>query len=698
MVKKIKICVMMIFIMPGFLYSQKLKFLHPYPTGITVNVVEAIDSLKAYFGGDRTILYTPDGGINWEYQWDGNSTIYSIDFPLKDAIGYAVGTNGLILKTMDGHNWDTLYSGVSSTLNCVFFINHQKGWVCGSTGTILKTEDGGNTWNNLSFGNYNFTNIWFCDPDTGYLITQNARVFKTTNGGLIWDSIASLSTPYLQAICFPENARIGYAVGTDLIAKTQDGGYNWVNLAPTQNVFYDVCFIKNDTGYVAGWYGKLIKTIDGGQTWQNMSFPYPSSTWWYSVDFLNSKIGFASGDYGRMMKTLDGQNWIGLTTVVTTVTLYRVKFINENVGYTCGWARSVYKTTNGGRNWQSLPLPPGEGQFFAGMDFLNENVGYVAGQCNLSTGTYNAYKTVNGQTWFPVNISNAAYTNFYSIEAVNDTLCFMGGINAILGAIIYKSTDGLNFSPVIYGFSAHVVRDIQFLNERLGFAVGGYLDEESFFLKTTDGGNTWNLYSTGTNYVLYSVYFVNKDIGFAVGGYLSNGVILKTTNGGLTWTPLNPPVQREWTGVYFIDSLRGYVTSYTWSNSILKTEDGGQTWELLYFPGSNALTDIEGRGDTLYICGYHGWVLKGEPEPVGINEKFSLEKPNFILPNLIKGTIKISPFDSKVKKIYLYDITGKRILEISSTSNHILNLKSGIYFIKIKKTEKETIQKFILLK
>ncbi len=95
--------------------------------------------------GTGAIAKTTDGGNNW------NSTIFSdplwsIDFPISGTsqIGYSVGDAGTILKTYDaGINWQQQNSGTSLKLNKVFLKDFDFGFAVGENGIILRTTTGG---------------------------------------------------------------------------------------------------------------------------------------------------------------------------------------------------------------------------------------------------------------------------------------------------------------------------------------------------------------------------------------------------------------------------------------------------------------------------------------------------------------------------------------------------------------------------
>jgi photosystem II stability/assembly factor-like uncharacterized protein len=82
---------------------------------------------------------------------------------------------------------------------------------------------------------------------------------------------------------------------------------------------------------------------------------------------------------------------------------------------------------------------------------------------------------------------------------------------------------------------------------------------------------------------LKAVNFVNENVGWAVGDF---GTIVKTVNGGEDWVLQKCNLTNDFYGVYFIDSVNGFVVgghprySSDLSGIILKTSNGGETWEI----------------------------------------------------------------------------------------------------------------------
>lgn len=115
-------------------------------------------------------------------------------------------------------------------------------------------------------------------------------------------------------------------------------------------------------------------------------------------------------------------------------------------------------------------------------------------------------------------------------------------------------------------------------SKNVGYIVGN----NGIILKTTNGGMTWAKLNSGVTRTLYSVFFLNEQLGFAGG---SSRTLLKTTNGGITWDSISvsiiPETGAAIYGIYFADSLKGWMIASTSSSGwILSTNDGGTSWKI----------------------------------------------------------------------------------------------------------------------
>lgn len=75
----------------------------------------------------------------------------------------------------------------------------------------------------------------------------------------------------------------------------------WQNPLPQGNPLNDIAVIDSNIAYAVGYWGTIIKTTDGGFTWDEKSLLIHNKL--NSVCFLNENIGWAVGDTGIIIKT-----------------------------------------------------------------------------------------------------------------------------------------------------------------------------------------------------------------------------------------------------------------------------------------------------------------------------------------------------------------------------------------------------------
>ncbi len=132
--------------------------------------------------------------------------------------------------------------------------------------------------------------------------------------------------------------------------------YEW-DLLPsnTQSLLNSVTFVDENIGWIAGLSGTLLKSTDGGNTWDKKIIGY--TTHFQRVQFTSNSIGWLAGQKSlqgspaTMLKTTDGGNtWSEIITGVTTI-ITSIAFINDNIGFITSVQGNIYKTTNSGQDW-----------------------------------------------------------------------------------------------------------------------------------------------------------------------------------------------------------------------------------------------------------------------------------------------------------------------------------------------------------
>ncbi|MCE7926740.1 MAG: hypothetical protein DYG98_27180 [Haliscomenobacteraceae bacterium CHB4] len=115
--------------------------------------------------------------------------------------------------------------------------------------------------------------------------------------------------------------------------------------------------------------------------------------------------------------------------------------------------------------------------------------------------------------------------------------------------------------------------DIFFIDSTLGWLV----TYTKGIFKTIDGGVTWfKVFDTDS--VLWGLFFLNSETGWAVGSNsnTTEARIFKTIDGGALWNQQNINSSERIEGIFFTDSLNGFVTAGC--DDYFKTTDGGDSW------------------------------------------------------------------------------------------------------------------------
>ncbi len=86
--------------------------------------------------------------------------------------------------------------------------------------------------------------------------------------------------------------------------------WRWLNPLPQGNPLYSVYFTDEDTGYVAGVGGTIIKTTDAGESWTILSSGTTNSL--YSIYFTDANTGYAVGVGGTILKNRDNLPYLTL--------------------------------------------------------------------------------------------------------------------------------------------------------------------------------------------------------------------------------------------------------------------------------------------------------------------------------------------------------------------------------------------------
>ncbi len=539
-------------------------------------VCAATDSVLYAVGSYQTILKSEDQGESW--------------FPLY-----------VKLKT-PGIN-------VTDWFNDVFFLNKNKGFIVADGGLLISTNDGGRSWKDTVFTTFlsgRLNSVTFVNDTLGFISGGSNFLYRTKNGGATWEKIDVDAIGFNMDITKVKfiNALKGFAVGGGgLVMKTTDGGNTWTGgSTPNPNSYVDLCFINSQVGFIASTNtdGLVTKTTDGGDSWNTEFISVTSGpSYCYSVatDPAGKRVLFGGGSstgYGGryILSTTDGGSSYQLLSGNGRSDFYTTYFLNDSTGYIAGDAGFCYKTSDYGESWKPLHIIPSLlANPSSNIFFIDEKYGFVSSD--------RIYKTTDGgDNWDLVDIPGGEQQVFPRSMYFFDTLT---GVVVDYGAIYRTVNAGASWSNVLT--SPSTFTDLCFTKSGKGYAVG----YDGKFFTSNDKGVTWNSFDLGSTDDLSCVYFYDNNLGF-IG--TADSMLYKTTNGGSSWTKINihDPVRMR--SIIFINDFTGYLMLHNDGSpsGIKKTKDGGLTWSFVSST-SESLSKFSGFKN-IYISGASGFILK----------------------------------------------------------------------------------------
>lgn len=240
-------------------------------------------------------------------------------------------------------------------------------------------------------GNYYFRNIEFLNENIGFIGTLNNVVLKTIDGGNNWLPITNI-TPNPPAICGLETigASTVYGCGAyftpAFVIKSTDSGSTWqyLDMSTYANALVEITFLTEDIGFASGRSdigATVLKTTDGGSSWSEIyNSNLPGEYVWKlqvlesNADVIFGSIESISPNLGKLIKSIDGgATWDTYNAPETSI--QAVGFINESTGWMGGHSTGFYETTDGGESWTNLSVGSNLNRIF----IIRSNLAYASG-------------------------------------------------------------------------------------------------------------------------------------------------------------------------------------------------------------------------------------------------------------------------------------------------------------------------------
>lgn len=354
------------------------------------------------------------------------------------------------------------------------------------------------------------------------LLLVLTRSHRSSVGSTSAESVGGLST--LLSIHMID-ATTGWALTEHAVLYTSDGAVHWKDVTPSDATLTRDSIADFRTASIAsiatsrpdGASTQVLHTADGGQTWQQatIQMPFPRQ-----ISFVDAHHGWllaavrplgGAAEPVSIFRTADGgKTWTNVATALFADTdppgrlpyggqKSGMSFLNGSTGWVTGTVTLaklawLYVTHDGGSTWrqQSLPMPPEVSSarlsilsptFFSATDgILPVFFSDVATESAIATDVYTTHD--GGRTW------ESTAPIFAALPLLSFADMQQGWASD--GTLLYSTSDeGTHWLKLTPNSSFKSIIQLDFVTDRVGWAISATASTSTTLLKTLDGGRTW---------------------------------------------------------------------------------------------------------------------------------------------------------------------------------------------------------------
>lgn len=188
-------------------------------------------------------------------------------------------------------------------------------------------------------------------------VGERGHILLSRDDGGSWRQARVPSRALLTAVWLHDE-RLGWAVGHDeTILRTEDGGETWerVHFAPeAERPLLDVWFADANRGIAVGAYGAFLVTADGGRNWEERRIGEDD----YHLNAIAAAPDgtlYLAAEAGHLYRSTDGgAAWTALTSPYAG-SFYGVLPLADGAVLAFGLRGHLFRSTDRGTTWTAVP-------------------------------------------------------------------------------------------------------------------------------------------------------------------------------------------------------------------------------------------------------------------------------------------------------------------------------------------------------
>lgn len=224
------------------------------------------------------------------------------------------------------------------------------------------------------------------------------------------------------------------------------------------------------------------------------------------LSVINERVAWASGTRGGVIRTSDGGATWQMRSVpgADSLDFRDIEAFDDARAYvlSAGEDGRIYYTNNGGATWTLQFKNTVKGAFFDCLDFFDDKNGLAMGD-PIAANRYHVLHTTDGQTWTlqagPVaRDGEAAFAASGTCLTISGKRAYIAAGGGPDGRVYYSASRGQKWQvgnvPVPAGAPSAGIFALAFRDENNGIAIGGDYQkpqQSSTVARTSDGGVTW---------------------------------------------------------------------------------------------------------------------------------------------------------------------------------------------------------------
>jgi serine/threonine protein kinase len=492
---------------------------------------------------------------------------------------FAVGENGIILRSRDEDTWELLEGPTMVALQCIISYPHGL-CIVGAGGVVLCSREGTH-WEQRPTKVRSALCAAWGDNDCVFVVGQFGVVLRSTDQGRSFQPL-----------------QVGCRDTLFAVWGVEAGGHKTI--------------------FAAGFNGVLLRSTNLGESWQRIALG--TNAMITDIHGRSEKEVHLTTGSGTLFSSSDGERFTQRELRAGEM-LRKVRCLSDGTlailsGASCyqGW----------GDEWQQHKLSERE---LIGM-FVEEPCLYFCGSGNeiirvtrpeahktLFRGTFPHLRSI---TTIPGGLMLGGYSGAMPVshdgggewktEQLNDLADITCTHQPEGGRYYYTAGHNKHFavfegdeerwdlvtSESVYWIWSSSPEDV--------YAIG----ERGTIIHTADSGGMLEGRESGVQSTLLSMWGDGPEVLYIVG---AGGVILRSQDRGYFWEKLESSTQKD---LHCIKGFGGELFACGEEGLLLYSNNQGETWQKRYTGTKETLTHISGTLDDLFLCGTNGTLLHSQ--------------------------------------------------------------------------------------